>query len=330
MEKNIEKNNEQENNPYKTAFELITTVILNQNKNRIENLKEALIKLKQYTGSSNIAIYKKDDRFNIYEQLINIEKDFEEKTKVIINEYISSSKQKLQEVDLKVNSEEIKRINIMPIFTTDDKNYLMVLINNNMEDFNKVSEIINKAMDTILTDIERIIELDKIGKRDPLTGLENRMAYDQKMQELHENGELQYTTYTIADLFKLKSVNDEIGHEAGDDYIIACAKALSGTFLASESGEDSFVYRIGGDEFAILSLNSDIEDVNEKMRIANDYIKALLMKYNHLNYNFEINYGSFHSTGEPINPKIMYLAADKKLSESKRETYGRLGIDRRR
>ena len=53
----------------------------------------------------------------------------------------------------------------------------------------------------------------------------------------------------VVDLDGLKSVNDELGHQAGDDLLVKVAAALE-----SASGLHAAVpYRVGGDEFAVLT-----------------------------------------------------------------------------
>ena len=334
MEKNksnediIKSNTDNKIEQYKIGFELITTVIESNGKNRIKNLKEALIKLREYTGSSDIAIYKRDDTFDVYDRFINIEKDYAEITDKILKEYTNICNNKFENVDLNVNSENIKRINIVPITTVEDKNYLLVITNNKIMEFQNQCEIIKKTMASVLTHTEHIIELDNIGKVDPLTGIGNRLAYNEKMRELEESEDIKNVTYTIADLFKLKAVNDEISHKAGDDYIVACDKALRGAFLPDE--EENFVYRIGGDEFVVIAMNANEEFVDMRMKHANTYIKGLLDKYKDSGHHFEINYGSYEIIDGPVIGKVMYREADKKLSNSKRGIYRRLNEDRRR
>ena len=89
--------------------------------------------------------------------------------------------------------------------------------------------------------------------RDPLTRLLNRMVFYEDCDR--------YSTAISAvasvDMNGLKKLNDAKGHEAGDAYIVNCCKVLCKSF------RNSPVYRIGGDEFAILLTGEDYDNKDE-------------------------------------------------------------------
>ena len=66
---------------------------------------------------------------------------------------------------------------------------------------------------------------------------------------------LNRTIYVLLDIDKFKEVNDTLGHEMGDKVLIRTAGALEKCF----SEDNAYVFRIGGDEFAILIENADID-----------------------------------------------------------------------
>lgn len=90
-------------------------------------------------------------------------------------------------------------------------------------------------------------------RRDALTGLGNRKAFDetlalfQALQQRHDN---MRTTVYLFDLDNFKLVNDCLGHEAGDTVLRQTAERIRGTIRASDCA-----IRLGGDEFAILSIS---------------------------------------------------------------------------
>lgn len=88
-------------------------------------------------------------------------------------------------------------------------------------------------------------------KKDPLTGLLNRQAYYQDIM----NNEKEITALISLDMNGLKYTNDTFGHAKGDEALIS----LSNAFSKSVSTKDS-LYRVGGDEFVIVSRNSSKED----------------------------------------------------------------------
>lgn len=93
--------------------------------------------------------------------------------------------------------------------------------------------------------------------RDKLTGLLNPAAFISKKAELDEkiksNPDLNYAV-VIFDANFLKKVNDNYGHEAGNEMLRHAAKVINEVFA------NSLVYRTGGDEFAAILENEDYDD----------------------------------------------------------------------
>lgn len=89
--------------------------------------------------------------------------------------------------------------------------------------------------------------LRRLAYTDALTGLANRTAFEQCMEEYRRGLRSGLPLLLVADLNQLKHINDNFGHAAGDAAIIHCAASLREAF--EEAGQ---VYRIGGDEFFVL------------------------------------------------------------------------------
>jgi len=90
-------------------------------------------------------------------------------------------------------------------------------------------------------------QLRYLAERDPLTGLLNRRAF-QAATHPHLGGSAsQPAAVLLIDLDGFKAVNDEHGHAAGDEALVATAAILTGAARRSD-----LVARLGGDEFAIL------------------------------------------------------------------------------
>lgn len=86
---------------------------------------------------------------------------------------------------------------------------------------------------------------------DILTGLKNRTSFEEKIACLNENLVKENNIAILMfDLNNLKHVNDSLGHKEGDRLISSSARLISDSF--SKFGE---VYRIGGDEFAVIIVN---------------------------------------------------------------------------
>ena len=84
---------------------------------------------------------------------------------------------------------------------------------------------------------------------DSLTGLPNREHLNEQLKEELEKAQKEGHTGAVLfiDLDDLKTINDTLGHQYGDDLIIQ-----SGSILVAEIKALGFVARIGGDEFVVI------------------------------------------------------------------------------
>jgi diguanylate cyclase (GGDEF)-like protein len=94
---------------------------------------------------------------------------------------------------------------------------------------------------------------------DPLTGLANRALFRYALDRVLETGP---ATVLLADLDEFKTVNDSLGHDAGDGLLYAFARVL-----LDAAGPGAEVARLAGDEFAVL-LPGDTTGTDVAERIA--------------------------------------------------------------
>jgi len=95
-------------------------------------------------------------------------------------------------------------------------------------------------------------QLEKVAFHDPLTGLPNRRFLEDQFavalaSAARKNGKV---TFLLIDLDHFKQINDTLGHDAGDAFLIETARRIS---IAVRSYD--FVARLGGDEFAVLLMD---------------------------------------------------------------------------
>ena len=95
---------------------------------------------------------------------------------------------------------------------------------------------------------------------DALTGVKNRHAYlmaeERLNDQLQENKDLEFAI-VILDVNDLKKVNDTEGHNAGDQYIKDACRIICETFNHSP------VFRVGGDEFAVIAQGNDYNNIDK-------------------------------------------------------------------
>ena len=90
------------------------------------------------------------------------------------------------------------------------------------------------------------VKLRHLSTHDVLTGLYNRTFFEEELERLKRGRQFPVGIIT-ADVDGLKTINDTLGHEAGDRLLRMAVYVLLGAFRAED-----MVARIGGDEFAVL------------------------------------------------------------------------------
>ena len=117
---------------------------------------------------------------------------------------------------------------------------------------------------------EKVSEAEDKAIRDELTGVKNKHAYSLAEEEYDiklETHKAEDFAVIVCDLNGLKEVNDKKGHQMGDLFIQEGCKIICTTFAHSP------VYRVGGDEFAVIAQGKDYEKLDsllEKMNRINE------------------------------------------------------------
>jgi len=123
---------------------------------------------------------------------------------------------------------------------------------------------------------QRIIKSEQyalnVANHDSLTGLCNRLFFNTQFEyslarSIRENTEI---ALLFIDLDKFKPINDEFGHNAGDQVLIEIAKRLK-----SIVRKEDIVARLGGDEFLILLHRSSINNKKVIAKTASKIISAV-------------------------------------------------------
>ncbi|HZJ11155.1 MAG TPA: GGDEF domain-containing protein [Methyloceanibacter sp.] len=93
----------------------------------------------------------------------------------------------------------------------------------------------------------------RLAHHDPLTGLPNRAALRQRLDEMLADAQAGGWSFAVLclDLDRFKEVNDLYGHGAGDQVLRMAADRMGGALSPKE-----FIGRVGGDEFVVLQRPS--------------------------------------------------------------------------
>jgi len=141
--------------------------------------------------------------------------------------------------------------------------------------------------------------LARLAERDPLTGVQHYRPFEERLS-LAAPGR---TAVLAVDVDDFKKINDQYGHQAGDHALLCLVDALRAALR-----EDDQLYRIGGDEFAVVM---DVKSVAETRSIASRLLDAAR------GVGHTVSVGAaIHSVGETGRDTL--LRADRALYEAKR------------
>lgn len=165
-------------------------------------------------------------------------------------------------------------------------------------------------------------QLARLAQRDPLTGLANRMVFEDRL--LHAIAQAKRGGTKLAllalDLDHFKAVNDTLGHQAGDSLLQQFAQRARGAVRESDT-----VARIGGDEFAvILPRITGIEDATQVARKLTDtFAEPFTVAGRQLQVTGSIGVALYPADGE--DGSALQKSADAALYRVKQ--HGRSGFE---
>lgn len=148
---------------------------------------------------------------------------------------------------------------------------------------------------------------------DSLTGLNNRMDFSLRIGE-YSAGDKPLPTCIYVDVNGLHELNNRLGHAAGDEMLMCVGNSLCTLF-----GKES-TFRIGGDEFVILTALSDEKYLNEKIAVLRNELEEK-------NYYISVGYALPGNGEKAID--MLVQAAEMAMYADKAEYYRKNHIERR-
>ncbi|WP_227396870.1 GGDEF domain-containing protein [Jeotgalibacillus aurantiacus] len=143
-------------------------------------------------------------------------------------------------------------------------------------------------------------------EEDFLTKLYNRQSYESYLKYLIE-GNRRFSVM-LMDLNHFKEINDQYGHQRGDEVLVAFGQILKKTCRKS-----AFVCRLGGDEFVIVIEN----DQAHSEKIINDIKQTLGRSEDPLLQQLTFSYG-YHHYQNSMTMDELYAIVDQKMYQFKR------------
>lgn len=165
-------------------------------------------------------------------------------------------------------------------------------------------------------------QLARAASTDVLTGLPNRRAFQEYTRRLEESG-AEDVMLLLLDVDHFKSINDELGHEAGDVVLQGIAHAIQSTIRKTD-----FAARIGGEEFAVIVHTPNGASAHQ---VAERFREAVQVPYGSAADGrvSTVSVGAFCFNGKPFSFLSGYKHADEALYCSKRAGRNRVTVSPR-
>lgn len=155
-------------------------------------------------------------------------------------------------------------------------------------------------------------ELNEMIITDPLTGLFNRRHFHKISEDILKETQKNTTCATLSylDIDDFKKINDSHGHDKGDKVLQYLSQILSNNAVKDKN----YVFRTGGEEFAIISIDSSQDEaVKHICKIQND-LKNDINNDLHITISVGIDY--FKSSDTCVDN--IYKRADNKMYSAKK------------
>jgi len=156
-------------------------------------------------------------------------------------------------------------------------------------------------------------KLQHAAQRDEMTGLLNRATTMKQIQHTLDECTGETHALFVLDVDNFKSLNDTLGHQAGDMFLVALSNTLKKCFRESD-----VLGRIGGDEFFVLMKSPpNISTVKEKAETLLEASQRICAAYPGLSLSISIGISMFPANGATL--ETLYNRADEALYQVKKQ-----------
>ncbi|HUW65524.1 MAG TPA: HD domain-containing phosphohydrolase [Spirochaetia bacterium] len=296
-----------------TAINRITSQIA-----RAQDLQEVLrltlMEVIRVLGGSKGVIYLREgDRFLLKEKY-GVSADFAAHPKIFSRDAVEWGKEPIicDVASQRSKAEGIHSWISVSLLAMDRATGLIIVTSNRERQFSHPQM---QFIETIATDVgmavanaELLEKVRHLSVRDSLTGLFNRLKFEEALKELAACDEP--VSVSVIDLDGLKLVNDTLGHARGDEMI----KAAAGVISASCRPGD-FVARVGGDEFAMILPGTDAEAAERVCQAICDNVESFNRGGPTLHLSISLGSATCRSGDLPL--EVTVKAADAAMYRNK-------------
>ncbi|MBB3189649.1 GGDEF domain-containing protein [Halomonas cerina] len=187
----------------------------------------------------------------------------------------------------------------------------LALVGSNLTVFLIVGYLISALVHAIQVSNRLLLAM---ASQDPLTGLFNRRAFDDLARPIHAMAQRSQRPYSmiVIDMDGLKTINDGLGHDAGDRALVDLAQRLRDCARSSD-----LVARYGGDEFVLLLPDTDADGARSMMQ-------RLLVSVRESDLCFSIGVASYPEHGDRLEQ--LFSHADRAMYRSKASGGSRVSV----
>jgi diguanylate cyclase (GGDEF)-like protein len=159
------------------------------------------------------------------------------------------------------------------IFETVDDAGILLILKKGHELSSKEIDLINHSLEILAECLRRGLAYEELFERasnDPLTGLSNRRVFEDRIYSMVDSAKRHHHPLSMIsmDLDKFKMINDNLGHQSGDEVLKAVAQVLKQAVRSSD-----LLVRMGGDEFLLILDNTELANARilaERLCVAVD------------------------------------------------------------
>lgn len=165
---------------------------------------------------------------------------------------------------------------------------------------------------------EANVQLREYSRRDPLTGLFNRRYFHEALNEAltAPGGPQRPLALLLLDLDHFKAINDQYGHLAGDDCLLAAARCLD----EAAQRHDGLAARFGGEEFVLVLPGADAQTALRVAEALRQRIQTSRVEYRGTLIPLSTSIGVHTiAAGQHAVPEDVIRLADEALYRAKRD-----------
>jgi len=186
-------------------------------------------------------------------------------------------------------------------------------------------ELLQELVGDIAFGLEHIAKgekLDYVSHYDALTGLPNRMLFNESLKWTISQAEEHHWTVSVllVDLDRFKNINDTLGHALGDELLRQVSQRLTGWLEIRET-----VWRLGGDEFALVLVSAESQqgsDVDVANSIRDALHKPFLLDAHEVTITASIGIAIFPTDSSDPDTLLKYAdTAMYKAKEAGQDTF---------